>query len=284
VQRLEDVDELLAQAVLERRAPAVQPPRHQQHLFVLDVDALDRTDALREVEDLRLAEGLGGEPAAVTLPDHRRVEALLDRGPDRERRREVVALDGQVGAVASAELVDGAEQGVGGVPGEDVGQPRLDPHAHQCQPPGGGPVVGHRELLVAKLQPGLGVRVLRMRRRQAHRHVEVVGARRQGAPEDRHDEPGVDGVQHVRHGVLADQCLDRGLVGGVDLCGDETVVADRRHGLVRPCHVVVGDHTRLEEAAPADDGGERRPDATGSGDQNAHAQESRFVMTCFTRV
>ena len=51
------------------------------------------------------------EPAAVLLPDHRRVQALLDRRPDRERRREVVALDHEVGAVAHADLVDLARRG-----------------------------------------------------------------------------------------------------------------------------------------------------------------------------
>ena len=56
VQHLEDVDELVAEAVLERRPLAVDPARHEEHLLVLHVDALDRADALGEVEDLRLAE------------------------------------------------------------------------------------------------------------------------------------------------------------------------------------------------------------------------------------
>ena len=51
--------------------------------------------------------------------------------PDRERRRELVALDPQVRAVAHAELVDPREQVVGGVAGEHVGQPRLDA---RCRP------------------------------------------------------------------------------------------------------------------------------------------------------
>ena len=50
--------------------------------------------------DLGLRERRGREPAALALPDHRRVEALLDRRPDREGRREVVALDDEVRAVA----------------------------------------------------------------------------------------------------------------------------------------------------------------------------------------
>ena len=100
--------------------------RHEQHLLVLDVHALDRADALREVEHLGLGERLGREPAAALLPDHRRVEALLDRRPDRERRREVVALDDEVGAVADPDLVDLREQLVGGVAREHVGRAGLD--------------------------------------------------------------------------------------------------------------------------------------------------------------
>ena len=65
MQRLEHVDELVAEAVLERDPPGVDPARDQQHLLVLDVDALDRPDPLREVEHLRLAERRGREPAAV---------------------------------------------------------------------------------------------------------------------------------------------------------------------------------------------------------------------------
>ena len=55
---LQHLDELVAQAVLEGDPLGVDPARHQQHLFVLDVHALDRPDALGEVEHLRLAERL----------------------------------------------------------------------------------------------------------------------------------------------------------------------------------------------------------------------------------
>ena len=116
----------LAEPVLERDAPAVDPARDEHDLLVLDVDALDRADPLREVEHLGLGERLRRVEAAVALPDQRRVEALLDRRPDREGRREVVALDDEVGAVADPDLVDLVEQLVGRVAREDVGEPRLD--------------------------------------------------------------------------------------------------------------------------------------------------------------
>ena len=94
------------EAVLERHTLAVDPARHEQDLLVLDVDALDRADALGEVEHLGLRERLGREPAALALPDHGRIEALLDRRPDREGRREVVALDDEARAVSDPDLVD----------------------------------------------------------------------------------------------------------------------------------------------------------------------------------
>src|SRR6185436_4938411 len=87
VQRLEDVDELRAEPVLERHAAAVDLARHEHDLLVLDVDALDHADPLRELEQLRLGERLGRVEAALLLPDQRRVQALLDRRPDREGRR-----------------------------------------------------------------------------------------------------------------------------------------------------------------------------------------------------
>ena len=110
VQRLQHVDELLAEPVLEVDPAAVDPARDQQHLLVLDVHALDRADPLREVEHLGLGERLGRVPAPVALPDHRRVEALLDRRPDREGGREVVALDLEIRAVADPDRVDLGEE------------------------------------------------------------------------------------------------------------------------------------------------------------------------------
>ena len=170
----------------------------EQHLFVLDVHALDGTDALREHEGLRLGERRRGEPPAVPLPDHRRVEALLDGRPDREGRCEGVASHLEVGAVAHAALVDRAEQLVGRVPGEHVRQPRLDPYAHQGQPPRFLPGRRLGELLVAQLHAGFFVGALGMGVRQRHRHVEVGGAGVERAAEDRHHEARVGGVQHMR--------------------------------------------------------------------------------------
>src|SRR5436190_4954810 len=93
MQRTQHVDELVAEAVLERHAAAIHFARDEHHLLVLDVDAFDRADSLRKVEDLGLRERLRRIKAAVALPDQRRIEALLDRRPDREGRRERVALD-----------------------------------------------------------------------------------------------------------------------------------------------------------------------------------------------
>src|SRR4029453_8633894 len=131
VQGLEHLDELAAEPVLERDALALDPARHEEHLLVLDVHAFDRPDALWEVEDLRLGERLGREPAALLLPDHGRVQALLDGRPDGEGRREVVAFDHEIGAVSDADLVDLGEELVGGVTGEDVGGAWLDPDTYQ---------------------------------------------------------------------------------------------------------------------------------------------------------
>ena len=78
VQGTEDVDELVTKPVLERHALGVNPARDQQHLFVLDVDALDFADALGEVENLWLRKRWSRKPALVLLEDHGRVQALLN--------------------------------------------------------------------------------------------------------------------------------------------------------------------------------------------------------------
>ena len=111
------------------------------------------------------------------LPDHRRVQALLDRRPDRERRREVVAVDDEIGAVAHADLVDLGEQLVGGVAGEHVREARLDADPDQGEPPGLLPALGLRELRVAELHAASSASCGRER----HRHVEVGAARASNA-------------------------------------------------------------------------------------------------------
>ena len=143
----------VTEAVLERHTIALDPPRDQHDLLVLDVDALDVADALGEAEDLGLGERRGGEPARIALPDDRRVQALLDDGPDRERRREVVTSDGHVGTVTDPDLVDAIEEDVGGVPGEHVRHARLDAHADQREQPTVRPLTFLRELQVAELHP-----------------------------------------------------------------------------------------------------------------------------------
>ena len=45
MQGAQDGDELLAEAALERDPLGVEPARHEEHLLVLDVNALDRPDA-----------------------------------------------------------------------------------------------------------------------------------------------------------------------------------------------------------------------------------------------
>ena len=145
LQRLEHVDELVAEAVLERHPLDVDPARDQDHLFVLDVDAL--AAAPMPSGNVKISGSLNGArrvPAALTLVDHGRVEALLDRRPDRERRGEVVAVDDEVGAVADADLVDPREQVVGRVAGGDVGEAGLDAHARRAPSGRGSSTPGAR--------------------------------------------------------------------------------------------------------------------------------------------
>ena len=107
---------------------------------------------------------------ALALPDERRVEALLDRRPDRERRREVVPGDDEIGAVANAHLVDLREEPVGGVAGEDVREAGLDADPDEREQP---------RLLPPRRRPRTA---LRRAARPAARRAAPDGARRASSP------------------------------------------------------------------------------------------------------
>jgi hypothetical protein len=94
-----------------------------------------------------------------------------------------------------ADFVDLAEQPVGGVAGEHVGQARLHAHPGQREPASPLPLTGECELLVAELDSGPAVRLGRVGLRQRHRHVQVVRARLQRGPEQGHDEARIGGVE-----------------------------------------------------------------------------------------
>jgi hypothetical protein len=231
-----------------------------------------------------LAEGFGDEPAAVGLPDHRWVEAFLDGGPDGERRREVVTVDGEVRSVAGAEFVDVGEKVIGGVPGEDVGQAGLHPDADERQPARRLPLLLDCELLVAEFHAREFVGLVRVPVREAHRHVEIVGTTGEGAVEDRHDEPRVDGVHHVRDPVRADQFGD--VVGGrrVHVGRGEPRVTYRVGGLRCPVFCVVADHDPFEEVTPRRDRTERRADTARTHQQDPHALDRTLSNCGFRRV
>ncbi len=235
---------------------------------MLHVHALDRADAGREDESLRLAERLGSEPATPFLPDDRRIQAFLDSRPDGEARAEVVAIDHEVGTVPDAELVDGTEEVVHRVAGEHVRQSRLDPHAREGQQPALLPLRGELELLVSELHPCLGVGLFGMWAGERHGHVHVVDARYESCAVDRHDKTGVDRVEDHIAVLRPNQLGDHQVVGGIDLEARETV-RDRRCFL-RTLFVVVGHHDLLEVAPARRYMGKGAPDSTGSYDENSH--------------
>ena len=238
--RLEHPDEILAQPVLERDAPALHPAWDEQDLLVLDVDALLWPDPLREIEHLGLGEWRRGEPAAVLFPDHGRVKALLDRRPDREVRRELVAPDLEVRAVADADLVDPVEEVLLRVAREDIGHARLDAHADERQQALRLPCRFALELVVAELHAADAQRIVGVGRGQRHRHVHVRAAGLERGVEDLLVEERLDRVHHEVDAVLAGQLGDHGPVGRVDPLHREPLrMAQARLHLLRAIDVDV---------------------------------------------
>ena len=123
VDRLELVDEVVAERVLEGRAVRLDPARDEDHLLVLHVDALDGTDPLREREELRSAERLGGcqSPSSQTIGGSASSIVVQMLNTARTRSR-----GSQVAAVAHVDLVDLVKSCLAAWAG-DVGQSRSMP-------------------------------------------------------------------------------------------------------------------------------------------------------------
>ena len=77
---------------------------------MLHIDHIDLTDPFGKFEDFMFRERLRGEPAFILLPDHRRVQALFDRCPDREIGSEFITIDDDVRSIADADLIDLIEE------------------------------------------------------------------------------------------------------------------------------------------------------------------------------
>ena len=216
LESLQHLDEFSAQPVLERDPVDLDPPRNQDHLFVFDVDAFDGTDAVGKGEDLRLGEWCRREPSPLAFVDHRRVQTFLDRRPDRERRGEVMAVDHEVGAITYSDFGDVTEQMVGGVARGDVGETRLDPHAHQRHQPAVSPYRRLGELGVTEATSGLRIRLGGVWLGEMHGHVHVVASGGKGALEDRRVESWVTGVEHHVGAGVPRESGDGAFVGGID--------------------------------------------------------------------
>ena len=260
---LDDVDERFTEPVLERHPLAAHPARDHHDLIVLDVHALDRADALREVEDLRLGEGLHVEPASVRLPYQRWIGALLEGVVDREGGSEVVAGDGQARRHPGCRSRRSHRRDA---------SPRSA--RKRSTPLGPCPCPARRGALVPptarRRRTGRGpcwrpcppspcrCRCSPPRRPLRSRRVELAG----------------HGIHDEVDAVLPGQPPHLGPVGGVDLLDRESVrLTDLVGDVARTRRVVVGQHHRLQPGpvpGGAGDGLANSPDADQEDSHAAH--------------
>jgi len=257
-------------AYLNVRLACLQPARDEHDLFVLHVDAFDGTDALREREGLGRAERLGRVPVAV-LPDDRRIQAFLDGGPDAEHRRECKAGNLKVAAVADVDLVHLVEGVLRGVGGEDIGQSGVHAHADQRQLAACLPGGIQGELLVTQLDAGDLEGPIRMRLRQADRHVHVVRIGFEGAGEDGHHELRIDGIHDEVGAVCARELRDGRGIPSINL--DRWELRGAAEGVAQSSgsrFVVVGEDHGLAPVGGGGDAGDRLAHGTDTDQQDSH--------------
>ena len=132
VQQLQRLNEVGAERVLKRDHVGLHAAWQLNHLFMLNIDAHDRTNALREDEVLWLTEWLAHLDLPVA-PDDRWVQTLFNNCPEAEDGRKRVALNAQVATVAHVHCRDVVKGPLLRVGGEDVGEAWIHPHANEGQ-------------------------------------------------------------------------------------------------------------------------------------------------------
>ena len=163
---------------------------------------------------------------------------------------------------------------IGGVTREHIGEAGLDAHADDRELPRGLPLVGASELVGTEGLADEAIRLVGVRDRRRHRHVDVRHARLERAVEDRLCQPGVARVQHCVGSDLLRERRDRARVACVDRVGDEPRITDAIHHLRSPLFVEVGDGQHVDEVAARGDGRDRLADGTGTREEDSHARAS----------
>ncbi|CAB4605842.1 unannotated protein [freshwater metagenome] len=188
---------------------------------MLNVDALNRADTRREIEDLWLTEAFSRVEAPLLFPNQRWVEAFFDRCPNRKGRRKVIAIDRKVGTIADSDFVDRVEEMIGGVSSKNVGEAWLNAHCDDRQQTLLAPGFVSSKLRRTKRNSDLVVRVGRMRLAEVHRHIEIIRTCGETCIEDWFVQTRVACV-HDNVGVaLSDQSNNVGFVSSIDARGVE---------------------------------------------------------------
>ena len=214
VESFQHADKLVAESILEGGALRLDPARNQQNFLMLHVDHFHGAD-LGEVEHLRLGEGRGREPLSV-FPNDGRIEALLDGCPDRKVGRELVTFDGDVRAVADADLLDLVEEMILRVAREHVRHARFHTTTDEGEQAFLLPIFGLVELVIAQFDPGLVERVAGMRRRERHGHIHISRADVEGRVEDLLVVNWIHRVHDQVNPVFLRQVFDHALLAGVN--------------------------------------------------------------------
>ena len=184
-----------------------------------------------------------------------------------------MALHDQIGTVTHADLVDLREELVGREPCGDIGEAGLHAHAEQRHHPAIAPRRMFCELPVAEPRAGPVLQVGQVRRREVHRHVDVV-ASASNAPKK------IGGLKRGSHALrmtsariaTASSVTDSRLLASTNAV-DTAVgrkVADARSGRLGLGQMQVGDRDVVVRLAGCGDRNERRSDSTSTDHEYAH--------------
>src|SRR6185295_11963136 len=114
------------------------------------IDDIHATDALWKIEGFMLREWLRCEPAFILFPNYGWIQTFFNCGPDGKTWRKVITINGDIRAIADADLFDLIKEMILGITREHICHTWFHTESDQCEQTFPFPLFGFVELIITQ--------------------------------------------------------------------------------------------------------------------------------------